>query len=152
MPSSYTHLAYYLVFSTKYRRPVLTQQHRELLYPHIAGIINNKDGQLLEIGGMEDHLHILARCSPTIALADFVRDIKANSSKWMHESQQQMRNFAWQVGYGAFCVSQSQIEVVREYIRNQAEHHRQWSFEDEFRQILHKHQVQYDPKYLFEEE
>lgn len=105
----------------------------------------------MAIGGMENHVPILVKCSPTIAIADLVRDIKANSSIWMHE-EQGMRGFAWQVGYAAFSVSQSQIEAVQTYIETQAEHHRVWSFEDEFRQILLKHNITYDPRYLFEEE
>ncbi len=151
MPSSFSNLTFHLVFSTKYRRPVLMEKYREVLYPYISGIIEHHDGRLMAIGGMEDHVHILVKCSPTIAIADLVRDIKANSSKWMHE-EQGMRGFAWQVGYAAFSVSQSQIEAVQTYIETQAEHHRVWSFEDEFRQILLKHNITYDPRYLFEEE
>jgi len=104
MASTFTSLFYHIVFSTKYRKPYLTDAVSSDMYRYIAGIIANKDGQLLEIGGMADHLHILMTCPPTIALADFIRDIEANSSKWMHE-EKRLAKFAWQTGYGAFTVS-----------------------------------------------
>ena len=151
MPSSYTSLVYHIVFSTKYRKPSLTDLIRLETYKYIGGIIANKKGQLLEIGGTDDHIHILTSCSPTFALAEFTRDIKANSSKWLHEERQH-RNFQWQTGYGAFTVSCSQVEAIRQYICNQAEHHRTRSFEDEFRAILQRHQIAFDEKYLFETE
>ncbi len=96
-------------------------------------------------------MHILTSCHPTIALAEFVRDIKANSSKWLHEERQH-HNFQWQTGYGAFTVSCSQIDTIRNYICNQAEHHRKQSYEDEFRTILHRHGISFDEQYLFENE
>lgn len=151
MASTFTCLSYHLVFSTKFRNPYLSEAFREETYKYIAGIIANKDGQLIEIGGMLDHVHILTSCSPSIALAEFVRDIKANSSKWLHE-EKQLTRFAWQTGYGAFTVSASQVDVVRHYIRNQAEHHRRQSFEDEYRDILRRHGISFDEKYLFEKE
>ncbi len=120
-------------------------------YAYIGGIIGNKKGRLLEIGGTDDHIHILTLCHPTIALAEFARDIKANSSKWLHEEKQH-HNFQWQTGYGAFTVSYSQVDAIRQYIRNQAAHHRTRSFEDEFREILQRHQIAFDEKYLFETE
>jgi REP element-mobilizing transposase RayT len=151
MPSSYTSLAYHIVFSTKYRKPTLTAAIREETYRYITGIVSNKQGQRLEIGGVEDHVHLLTTCSPRIPLADLVRDIKANSSKWLHEEKQQA-GFAWQTGYAAFTVSHSQFDSVREYIRGQAQHHQHRSFEDEFRTILQRHGIAFDEKYLFEDE
>lgn len=151
MASTFTSLSYHLVFSTKYRKPFLGDAVRDDTYGYIAGIIKNLDGHLIEIGGMSDHIHILTSCPPTIALSDFVRDIKANSSKWLHENKD-LGRFAWQTGYGAFTVSASQIEVVRAYIRNQAEHHLRQSFEDEFRDILRRHGIAFEEKYLFEVE
>lgn len=150
MASTYTSLTYHIVFSTKYRKPTLIDPFRAETYNYIAGIIANKKGQLLEIGSA-DHIHILTSCSPRIALADFIRDIKANSSKWLHEDKHLMR-FGWQTGYGAFTVSRSRIETVRKYIRNQAEHHRKQSFADEFRALLQRHGIEFDEKYLFEAE
>jgi putative transposase len=151
MPSSYVSLLYHIVYSTKYRKRCLKESLRLELQAYIGGIIANKHGQLLEIGGMPDHLHILTSCSPRIALADFVRDIKANSSKWMHEEKGQT-GFAWQTGYGAFTVSCSQGPTVRAYVRNQAQHHRELSFEDEFRSLLQRHGIAFEERYLFEKE
>jgi putative transposase len=151
MPSSYTSLAYHIVFSTKFRRPTLKDDIRDEAYRYIAGIVAHKDGRLIEIGGIEDHVHLLTSCSPRIALADFVRDIKANSSKWLHEVHA-VRDFAWQTGYAAFSVSCSQLDAVRSYICDQAAHHRERSFEDEFRDILKRHGIAFDERYLFETE
>ena len=151
MPSSYTSLVYHIVFSTKYRKPTFTELIRSETYAYIGGIIANKKGQLLEIGGTDDHIHILTSCSPTIALAEFVRDMKANSSKWLHEEKQH-HDFQWQTGYGAFSVSYSRIDAIRQYVSNQAEHHETRSFEDEFRMILQRHQIAFEEKYLFESE
>ena len=105
---SYTSLTYHIVFSTKYRKSLLADPIRSETYRYVAGIIANKNSQLLEIGGTADHVHIVTSCSPTIALAEFVRDIKANSSKWLHEEKLH-HNFQWQTGYGAFTVSYSQV-------------------------------------------
>ncbi len=151
MPSSYTCLNYHIVFSTKHRKPLLIDLLRTDVYKQIGGIIQNKDGQLIEIGGTEDHVHILTSCSPKIALSDFIRDVKANASKWVNE-QPRSAKFAWQAGYGAFTVSISQVEIVRQYIRNQAEHHKKQSFADEFRQMLVKHNISFDEARLFEDE
>lgn len=149
--ATYTSLAYHIVFSTKYRKPKLTNAIRQETWNYIAGIITKKDGQLLEIGGTEDHVHLLTSCSPRIALADFIRDIKANSSKWLHE-QHRVDDFQWQTGYGAFTVSCSQQGVVRNYLRNQAQHHHRQSFEEEYLELLRRHGISFDEKYLFDEE
>src|ERR1700722_2515667 len=149
--SSFTSLLYHVVFSTKYRKPTLTESIRSETYRYIGGIIANKNGAMLEIGGIDDHVHILMSCPATIALAEFIRDIKANSSKWLHEEKHQA-NFQWQTGYSAFTVSCSQLEAVRQYICNQAEHHRKISFEDEFRLVLRRHGITFEEKYLFERE
>ena len=151
MASTYTSLTYHIVFSTKYRRPTLTDAIRAETCNYMAGIIAHKQGQVLEMGGVNDHIHLATSCPPTIALADFVRDIKANSSKWLREEKGR-RDFQWQTGYGAFTVSCSQVETLRQYVRNQAEHHRRRSFEEEFRAILQRHGIEFDEKYLFEVE
>ncbi|MDB5391748.1 MAG: transposase [Planctomycetaceae bacterium] len=151
MASTYTSLAYHIVFSTKHRENTLTDSIRQATWNYISGIITNKNGQLLEIGGVEDHVHLLTSCSPRIALADFVRDIKANSSRWLHD-EKDVPNFQWQTGYGAFTVSHSQVDVVRKYLQNQAQHHRRQSFEEEYREFLQRHEIAFDEKYLFEDE
>ncbi len=122
--STFTKLSYHIVFSTKYRCKSITDSSSERLYEYIGGIIRAKSGHLIEIGGVEDHVHLLANLSPTKSISDTIREIKANSSKWRNEFPDNTGRFEWQKGYGAFTVSYSQIESVRHYIRNQREHHR----------------------------
>lgn len=152
MGRTYTSLNYHLIFSTKYRRKLISPDFRESLYQYIGGIIRDKGGVQLEIGGIEDHVHILVGIPPTIAVSDMLKFIKANSSKWVNETDRPEGKFAWQPGFGAFTVSYSQQPIVRKYIQNQAEHHRKKSFMEEFIQILKSHQIQYDPRFVFEEE
>ena len=149
---SFTSLNYHVVFSTKYRKPTITTDVQERLYEYIGGIIRAKEGHLIEIGGVTDHVHILAGCSPKVAVSDWVRDIKANSARWMNDLQERPSPFEWQKGYGAFTVSASQLQVVRNYIEGQPEHHRQHSFRDEFLALLKRHNIEFDPRYVFEEE
>ena len=147
---SFTQLTYHIVFATKYRRRTMTDSLEERLYEYIGGTIRAKNGSLIAIGGMPDHIHILARLSPSLPVAVVVRDIKANSSKWMNEQPGQA--FEWQKGYGAFTVSYSQIQAVEEYLRNQQSHHQTRSFKDEYIEILKRHRIEFRLEYLFEGE
>ncbi|MBX7170866.1 MAG: IS200/IS605 family transposase [Pyrinomonadaceae bacterium] len=119
MAQSYTNLIYHIVFSTKNREPLIRAETQPRLYEYIGGIVRNKGGILLEIGGMNDHLHVLAKLRPDNSLSNILRDLKANSTGWMHKVFPEMKDFSWQNGYGAFTVSASQIEKVRHYIINQ---------------------------------
>ncbi|MBL8811298.1 MAG: IS200/IS605 family transposase [Planctomycetaceae bacterium] len=149
---SFTQLTYHVVYATKYRHPAIIPEIRERLYEYIGGIIRAKNGHLIEIGGVADHVHILAQLSATFAVADVVRDIKANSSHWMNELTEIKKPFEWQKGYGAFTVSYSRIPNVRTYIQNQEEHHRKRSFEEEYIDFLNRHGIAFRPEYLFEDE
>jgi len=149
---SFTQLTYHVVFGTKYRRRSIRDPIRERLYEYIGGILRAKSGHLIEIGGVQDHVHILARLSPSLAVADVIRDVKANSSKWMSEQAEAATDFEWQKGYGAFTVSYSLIETVREYIRRQAEHHRTTTFQEEYMAFLKRHGIEFRLEYLFEDE
>src|SRR5262245_38828509 len=124
MPSSYTSLHYHLIFSTKNRVRQITADIRERLYQYMGGIIADKKGRLIAAGGIEDNVHLLASTHPTVAPADLARDVKANSSRWVHETFPGKQDFAWQDGYGAFAVSYSNIDDVKRYIANQEQHHR----------------------------
>ncbi|CAN5468446.1 IS200/IS605 family transposase [soil metagenome] len=149
MSQSFTNLIYHIVFSTKNRQPLITVETEPRLYEYIGGIIRNKGGIALEIGGMSDHLHVLAKLRPDDSLSNVLRDLKANSSGWMHKIFPDMKDFSWQNGYGAFTVSASQIEKVREYIANQKKHHRKiGSFRDEFIKLLQANKIEFDEKYL----
>ena len=111
-----------------------------------------KKGQLIEIGGTADHVHLLAWLSPSLALAGVVRDVKANSSRWMNEQPEVVSSFVWQKGYGAFTVSYSRIGAVQAYIRNQEEHHRTKTFQEEYIEFLKRHNIEFRLEYLFEDE
>jgi putative transposase len=150
--SSYTRLTYHVVYATKYRRPAIGEASQDRLYEYIGGIIRAKQGHLIEVGGITDHIHILAHFPPTIAVSDMVRDIKASSAKWMNERSEVDARFEWQKGYGAFTVSTSLIPEVRVYIQNQSEHHRKASFEEEYVAILNRHGIPFERRYLFEGE
>jgi putative transposase len=150
MPSSYTNLLYHLIFATKDRRPLITPSLRAELYPYIGGIIQHERGVLLEIGGMPDHVHLVARFRADVSVADMLRLIKSNSSKWANERRDLTSGFAWQPGYGAFSVSESQLPEVRQYVQRQEEHHRQITFQEEFVAFLKKHGIEYDERYLWD--
>jgi putative transposase len=150
MPSTYTNLLYHIVFSTKDRRPFINKQLRAELHPYIGGIILDAGGKPIEVGGVDDHVHILAKLPATIAVADALRLIKANTSKWVGERPDLARTFAWQTGYAAFTVSKSQVVVVRKYIRNQEQHHRKKTFKQELVSLLDKREIEYDRRYLWD--
>ena len=128
------------------------RQNPGRLYEYTGGIIRNLNGSLIEIGGIENHLHILMNLSPAKSVSDSIRDIKANASKWANDRPEVKSRFEWQKSYGAFTVSFSQIDAVRHTIRNQPEHHRTTSFEEETINILRRHEIEFDRKYLFETE
>jgi putative transposase len=150
--SRFTKLAYHIVFSTKYRHPLIQTVLQTRLYEYIGGIIRAQNGHLIEIGGIEDHIHLLANLSATKAISDTLRELKTNASKWCNELPEQTSRFEWQKGYAAFSVSYSQIESVRHYIQNQREHHQTSTFEDEYIKFLELHDIAFEQRYLFEAE
>ncbi len=150
MPSTYTNLLYHIVFSTKDRIPLITDNLQEELYKYIGGIIRGEGGIELEIGDTKDHIHILAKFKPALSVSDMLNKIKANSSKWANDHKMKYRKFGWQEGYAAFSVSESQVPAVREYIRKQEEHHRKQTYQEEFVALLERHGIEYDPKYLWD--
>jgi len=152
MASTFTSLTYHVVFSTRYRRNIITPDFQKDLYQYMGGIIRAHKGVLLEIGGMPDHVHLLAGFSPTIAVSDMIRLIKTNASKWANERPDRIDRFEWQTGYAAFTVSQSQEPVVRRYIQNQEQHHRTRTFRDELLTLLKKHNLEFEERYVFEQE
>ena len=145
---SHTHAANFVhcVFGTKERRNLIPAELQERLYAYLTGIADNLGFKILAAGGTSNHVHLLIGLPPVLTLAEVVQKLKANSSRWVGESRVQ---FEWQKGYGAFSVSPSLLKTVQAYIRNQAEHHRRRSFEDEFRALLEKSGVDYDAERLF---
>jgi REP element-mobilizing transposase RayT len=143
---SHTHawVLVHCVFSTKQRADLIP--NADELCRYITGVAKAKNITLLAAGGTSNHIHLLIAVPPTIPLAKAVQELKGNSSRWLHEYGVR---FAWQEGYGAFSVSQSQRQVVADYIAHQAEHHRKWSFEHEFMTLLRKSGAAYDARYVF---
>ncbi|MES1242002.1 MAG: IS200/IS605 family transposase [Acidobacteriota bacterium] len=148
MSKTYTKLIYHVVFSTKERVPLITGEIRERLYPYLGGVIRGENGILLEIGGVEDHVHLLVRFGAAIAVSDMVQRIKGNSSHWLNQRPECW--FAWQNGYGAFTVSESQVATVRRYIQRQEEHHKGSSFTDELVSLLRMHRIDFDERDLLD--
>lgn len=146
---SYTSLHYHIVFSTKERRPYLDPDGDERLNAYFGGIIRNLKAKLHIVNNTADHVHLAVGLHPSVSIASFVGTIKTNSSKWIHETFDALQTFSWQEGYSAFSVSYSAINKVIEYTRNQQEHHKKLSFEEELVRLLEKHQIEYDPKYVF---
>jgi REP element-mobilizing transposase RayT len=136
------------VFSTKNREPLIDDAWRPDLHAYIGGIVRNRKGDLLAAGGIPDHVHLLVRIPADWAVSDFVRDIKAVSSGWRHDLGD--TDFRWQNGYGAFTVSVSMIETVTGYINRQPEHHRTQTFRDEYVELLRKHEIEYDERYMWD--
>ena len=150
MPQSFTCLHYHLIFSTKNRLPTISADLQPRLYDYLGGILRSEKSILLAAGGMPDHIHLLCSLSKELAVAEALRIIKANSSKWIHETFPQHRSFAWQAGYGAFAVSYSHLANVKRYIARQAEHHRRSTFQEEFVAFLRKHHIEFDERYLWD--
>jgi putative transposase len=148
MSSTHLSLYYHLVFSTHDRLRWIDQSWQERLAQYMGGIVRDIEGIAIEIGGYSDHSHILARLRANYSIADSLRIIKSGSSKWVHESIG-LRLFQWQVGYGAFTVRPSDVDVLRKYIRNQREHHRTKTFQEEYVELLNEYEIEFDEKYLW---
>jgi REP element-mobilizing transposase RayT len=147
MPHTYTNLLYHVIFSTKERFPFIKIDIKPRLYDYIGGTIRGLGGICLEIGGIEDHVHLLIKLKPTMDISKFLQDLKPNVTNWARREIQP--KFEWQNGYGAFTVGESQIESVRRYIQNQEEHHKKVGFNDEFKDLLRKAGIEFDEKYLW---
>src|SRR5215467_11982270 len=138
---SYVSSYYHCVFSTKERRPQITPALRERLWPFLGGIARQNQMKAIEIGGVADHVHILLSLPATLPIAKALQLIKGGSSKWVHETFPEHRLFGWQSKFGAFSVSVSQLDKMIDYIRNQEQHHRKMTFEEEFVALLKKHRI-----------
>src|SRR5436190_2730694 len=132
MPQSFAAMYAHIIFSTKNREPSIDVSWQPNLYKYIGGIAKNNDFVLLGAGGVADHIHLLISIGRGLSIADLVRLVKSNSSKWVHENFPGNSSFAWQAGYGAFSVSRSQLPSVKEYLAGQEEHHRRRTFKEEF--------------------
>jgi putative transposase len=148
MATTFANLLYHIVFTTKGRLPLISDDLKDPLYAYIGGILRGERGILLEIGGMPDHVHLLVKLKTDIAVAVMVQKIKGKSSKWINERQDHPGDFEWQAGYGVFSVSESLVGKVQTYIRKQEEHHQKVPFRDELIALLQRNRIPFDEKYL----
>jgi putative transposase len=151
MPQSLSAVYIHLVFSTKNRRVWLTNDTlRAALHAYLGGISKQLDCPPLLIGGFTDHVHILARLGRTATQAEWVKELKRVSNLWLKDQGPELADFQWQGGYAAFSVSQSNVDQVTEYIANQDKHHHRMTFQDELRALLHRHQIEFDERYIWD--
>jgi REP element-mobilizing transposase RayT len=150
MANTYTQLYIHVVFAVKRRASVLAKSWRDELFQYITGIVKNKGQKLMIVNGVEDHIHILLGIKPDCNLSDLVRDIKANSSRWINEKNLVPGKFEWQNGFGAFSVGASQVNIIMNYIAHQEEHHQTTKFREEYIEFLQAYEVDYKEEYLFE--
>jgi REP element-mobilizing transposase RayT len=150
MPQSLASLHIHLVFSTKNREPLITDDVRSHLHAYMATVLQNLGATPVLINSIEDHIHLLFDLGRTTSVSKAVEDVKKSSSKWIKTQGAEFAGFAWQAGYGAFAVSESNVESVRIYIANQREHHRKKTFQDEYRQFLERHRIPFDEKYVWD--
>ncbi len=150
MPQSLIRNIVHIIFSTKSRRPLIIPEVRGALKAYLIGTLKNLDSPSIETNCVEDHVHIVCCVSKNHALKEILEEVKKSSSKWIKTKGRTLRDFYWQAGYGAFSVSQSNVEAVREYIRGQEEHHKKMTFQEEFRQFLRRHHVEYDERYTWD--
>ena len=150
MANTFTQIYVHVVFSVKQRISLIQNSWREELHKYITGIIRNEGHKLLAINSMPDHIHILISLKPDASLSELIRDVKANSSKWINEKKFVKTKFSWQEGFGAFSCSHSQLDKVIHYIQSQNEHHKERTFREEYISFLKKYDVSYDPKYVFD--
>ena len=150
MANTYTNLHYHVIFSTKNREPWIRQEFETRIWEYIGGIARDIHAKPIQIGGTDDHLHILLGLPPSISVSEALKKLKGGSSGWIKENFAGCRGFSWQDGYGGFTVSQSQVQEVTNYIATQREHHRFKSYQEEYLAFLDKNGIAYDKKYLWD--
>jgi len=148
MPQSLANILIHVIWSTKERRPLISDTVRPSMHGYMAGILKNIESPALIINSVTDHAHLLCQLSKNVAACKLVEEVKKSSSKWMKE--QGIADFAWQNGYGVFSVSQPNVDAVRKYIEDQPEHHRKRDFKDEFREFCQKYNVSLDERYVWD--
>jgi putative transposase len=150
MAHTFTNLLTHIIFSTKDRVPCIDAELKPELLAYLGGMVREVGGKAYAINGTADHVHLLISLPPTIASSDAMRIVKANSSRWVGEKWSAHKSFGWQVGYGAFSVSKSNVSGVVKYILNQEAHHKKVTFQEEFIAFLKKHEIGYDERYIWE--
>jgi len=146
MPHTFTSLLVHVIFSTKERAPDLSPDLSDRLFPYLGGIVRELKGVARIVNGPADHVHLLLSMPPGLSVADMLRVLKTNSSRWVHEQFPARKHFAWQAGYAAFTVSISRVDAARDYIAAQQTHHSRVSFQEEFLTLLRKHGLAFDAR------
>lgn len=149
MANTFSQIYLHIVFSTKNRVDWIDPQIEDRVWAYIGGIARKHKMTAIQVGGIDNHIHALTGIPTIISPSQAAKYLKGDSSMWIHNEFQEMSNFAWQDGYGAFSVSRSEIPRVVEYIKNQREHHQERTFEEEFETLLKLHGIEYDERYLF---
>jgi len=151
MSQSHAQIYLHLVFSTKERRPFLRDHDlRNRLHEYVGGACRDLGCPSIRVGGFDDHIHVACRFGRTITIADLIRELKRESSKWIKDKGRGVAHFQWQAGYGAFSVSPSHVARLKEYIENQETHHAKESFQDEFRRLLKLYGIEWDERYVWD--
>ena len=150
MPQSLSRVIIHIIFSTKDREPWLDRDVRPRMLAYLATVCRDLNAEALRVGGVADHVHVVATLPRTLSQAEMIETLKKTSSKWIKGLDSKYRRFYWQRGYGAFSVSPSQLGAVLEYVQNQEEHHRTRSFQEEYRAFLQKYGVEFDERYVWD--
>jgi REP element-mobilizing transposase RayT len=150
MPQSFSSVLVHLVFSTKNREPTMHSLVESDLHAYSTTVLKNANCPPFAVNGMADHLHALFALSRVKSIAEVAEELKTSTSKWIKTQGRDFRGFHWQAGYGAFSVSQSNLDQVRRYVRGQKQHHRKRSFQDEFRALLTRHEISFDERYVWD--
>jgi REP-associated tyrosine transposase len=150
MANTFSQIYIQIVFAVSNRQALIKPGFKEELYQYITGIVTKQDQKLISVNGMPDHLHILIGLRPSMALADLVRDIKADSSNFVNKNKWVHGRFSWQEGYGVFSYGHSQLDTIIRYIQNQERHHKHRSFQTEYLGLLRKFDIAFDDKYVFD--
>jgi REP-associated tyrosine transposase len=149
MANTFTSLRYHIVFSTKNREPWITPDNERQIWDYIGGVARENAMQMEIVGGFDDHIHVLVAIPPAMSVSKAVQMLKGASSRWIHQTFKEMVAFAWQDGYGAFTVGSSQVDDTVRYIERQREHHRIKTFQEEYVAFLHKHEIDFDERYVW---
>lgn len=148
MANTYSQCFYHIVFSTKERVKFISPDIEQRVWAYIGGILKNHDMTAIIVGGIEDHIHVLVLAKPSMAPSQIAKLIKGESSKWIHIEFPHLAKFSWQDGYAVFTVNKSIVPSVVDYIKRQREHHSSKTFEIEYRELLERHEIDYDERYL----
>jgi putative transposase len=150
MANTFAKIYIQTVFAVSNRQSLIRPEFKEELYKYVTGIVRNQGQKLIAINGVADHVHILIGLKPSMALANLVRDIKAESSSFINKNKWVRGRFSWQEGYGAFSYGHSQLDTIIRYIQNQEQHHKRSSFKSEYLTLLRRFDIAFEEKYVFE--